>query len=133
MADKFTFELVSPERLLLSVEAEMVEMPGAEGDFGVLPGHAPMISSLRPGVIEITGAEDWDDRIFIAGGIAEIAADQLVILAEEAIPVSELDRANLEQRVQNTREDIEDAADDEARRKSEAMLTHLEDLLRATS
>ena len=133
MADKFTFELVSPERLLLSVEAEMVEVPGAEGDFGVLPSHAPMISSLRPGVIEIVGAEDWDDRIFIAGGIAEIAADQLVILAEEAIPVSELDRANLEQRVQNTREDIEDAADDEARRKSEAMLTHLEDLLRATS
>jgi F-type H+-transporting ATPase subunit epsilon len=80
----------------------MVEVPGAEGDFGVLPGHAPMISSLRPGVIEITGAEDWDDRIFIAGGIAEIAADQLVILAEEAIPVSELDRATLEQRIQNT-------------------------------
>ena len=133
MADKFTFELVSPERLLLSVEAEMVEVPGAEGDFGVLPSHAPMISSLRPGVIEIVGAEDWDDRIFIAGGIAEIAADQLVILAEEAIPVSELDRATLEQRIQNTREDIEDAADDEARRKSEAMLTHLEDLLRATS
>ena len=58
MADKFPFELVSPERLLLSVDAEMVTVPGAEGDFGVLAGHAPLISSLRPGVIEMDGADD---------------------------------------------------------------------------
>jgi F-type H+-transporting ATPase subunit epsilon len=113
MADKLTFELVSPERLLLSVEAEMVTVPGMEGDFGVLPGHAPMISGLR------------------AGGVAEIAADELVVLAEEAVPVSELDRATLEQRIQNAREDLEDAADDEARRLAEGKIRHFEDLLGA--
>ncbi len=131
MADKLTFELVSPERLLLSVEAEMVTVPGAEGDFGVLPGHAPMISGLRPGVIEVTGTEAGDERIFVAGGVAEIVADQLVVLAEEAVPVSELDRAGLEQRIKDAAEDLEDADDDEARRRVEAKLRHLEDLLAA--
>jgi F-type H+-transporting ATPase subunit epsilon len=131
MADKITFELVSPERLLLSVEADMVTVPGSEGDFGVLPGHAPLISSLRPGVIEVTGAAQWDDRIFVAGGIAEVAADRLTVLAEEAVPVSELDRAAIEQRLRNAREDLEDARDDEARRRAQSMLAHLEDLARA--
>ncbi|MDP6707948.1 MAG: F0F1 ATP synthase subunit epsilon [Alphaproteobacteria bacterium] len=131
MADKLTFELVSPERLLLSVEAEMVTVPGMEGDFGVLPGHAPMISGLRPGVIEVAGTDAGDERIFVAGGVAEIAADELVVLAEEAVPVSELDRATLEQRIQNAREDLEDAADDEARRLAEGKIRHLEDLLGA--
>jgi len=131
MADKITFELVSPERLLLSVEADMVTVPGSEGDFGVLPGHAPLISSLRPGVIEVEGADDWDDRIFVAGGVAEVAADRLTVLAEEAVPVRDLDRAAIQQRIQNAREDLEDAGDDEARRKAEAMIAHLEDLARA--
>jgi F-type H+-transporting ATPase subunit epsilon len=131
MADKITFELVSPERLLLSVEADMVTVPGSEGDFGVLPGHAPLISSLRPGVIEVEGAADWDDRIFVAGGVAEVAADRLTVLAEEAVPVRDLDRAAIQQRLQNAREDLEDATDDEARRKAGAMIAHLEDLARA--
>jgi len=131
MAEKLTFELVSPERLLLSVEAEMVTVPGAEGDLGILPGHAPLISSLRPGVIQVDGAENWDDRIFVAGGVAEVAADKLVVLAEEAVPVSELDRDGLTQRIRNAREDLEDASDDEARRKAEAKLSHLEQMLRA--
>ncbi len=109
MADKLTFELVSPERLLLSVEAEMVTVPGAEGDFGVLPGHAPMISGLRPGVIEVTGTEAGDERIFVAGGVAEIVADQLVVLAEEAVPVSEIDRAQTEERLNAAREHLDGA------------------------
>ena len=131
MADKITFELVSPERLLLSVEADQITVPGTEGDFGVLAGHAPLISSLRPGVIEVEGAEDWDDRIFGAGGVAEVAADRLTVLAEEAVPVRDLDRAAIDQRIQDAREDLEDATDDEARRKAEAAIAHLEDLARA--
>jgi F-type H+-transporting ATPase subunit epsilon len=131
MADKITFELVSPERLLLSVEADMVTVPGAEGDFGVLPGHAPLISSLRPGVIVVEGAADWDDRIFVAGGVAEVAADRLTVLAEEAYPVRSLDRATIEQKLQDAREDLDDATDEEARRKAAAMIAHLEDLARA--
>lgn len=131
MADKVTFELVSPDRLVLSVEAGMVSLPGIEGDMGILPGHAPLISALRAGVIEVEGAADGADRIFIASGFAEIAADRLTVLAEDAVPVDELDRAGLEQRIQNTREDIEDAKDDEERRQCEERLTLLENMLAA--
>ena len=127
-----TFELVSPERLLLSVQASQVSLPGAEGDMGVLPGHAPMIASLRHGVIEVEGEIDADEaRIFVGGGVIEVAQDRLVVLADEALPVSQLDRAGLDQRIQDTREDIEDAKDDEARLKAEARLQHLQDLVAA--
>lgn len=132
MADTISFELVTPDRLFLSTQADVVAVPGVEGDFGVLPGHAPMISALRAGVIEVDGASEADARIFIAGGFAEIAADRLTILAEDAVRVADLDRAGLEQRVQNAREDVEDAKDDEARRQAEAKLTLLESMLSAT-
>jgi len=131
MADKVAFELVAPDRLLLSIEVDSVAMPGLEGDFGVLPGHAPLISALRAGVIEVEGADEAQSRIFVAGGFAEVAADRLTVLAEDAVLVSELDRSSLEQRVQNAREDLEDAADDEARRQVEGKLALLEDMLAA--
>ena len=133
MADKFPFELVSPERLLLSVDAEMVTVPGAEGDFGVLAGHAPLISSLRPGVIEIDGADDAENRIYVGGGFAEIVGGRLTVLAEEAVPVSQLDRAALEQRIRNAEEDLEDAKDDAARAKVQAQLDHLRGMLTAVN
>ncbi len=133
MADKFPFELVSPERLLLSVDAEMVTVPGSEGDFGVLAGHAPLISSLRPGVIEIDGVDEADRRIYVGGGFAEIVGGRLTVLAEEAVPVSQLDRAALEQRIRNTEEDLEDAKDDAARAKIQAQLDHLRGMLTAVN
>lgn len=133
MADKFPFELVSPERLLLSVDAEMVTVPGSEGDFGVLAGHAPLISSLRPGVIEIDGADDAENRIYVGGGFAEIVGGRLTVLAEEAVPVSQLDRAALEQRIRNAEEDLEDAKDDAARAKVQAQLDHLRGMLTAVN
>lgn len=133
MADKFPFELVSPERLLLSVDAEMVTVPGSEGDFGVLAGHAPLISSLRPGVIEIDGVDEADRRIYVGGGFAEIVGGRLTVLAEEAVPVSQLDRAALEQRIRNAEEDLEDAKDDAARAKVQAQLDHLRGMLSAVN
>ncbi len=133
MADKFPFELVSPERLLLSVDAEMVTVPGSEGDFGVLAGHAPLISSLRPGVIEIDGVDEADRRIYVGGGFAEIVGGRLTVLAEEAVPVSQLDRAALEQRIRNAEEDLEDAKDDAARAKVQAQLDHLRGMLGAVN
>ena len=133
MADKFPFELVSPERLLLSVDAEMVTVPGSEGDFGVLAGHAPLISSLRPGVIEIDGADDAENRIYVGGGFAEIVGGRLTVLAEEAVPVSQLDRGALEQRIRNAEEDLEDAKDDAARAKVQAQLDHLRSMLTAVN
>ena len=93
MADLVHFELVSPERLLVSRDVYMVVVPGTEGDFGVLPGHAPLMSTIRPGAIAIYPASmnDVPERIFIDGGFAEVSATGLTILAESATPVSELD------------------------------------------
>jgi F-type H+-transporting ATPase subunit epsilon len=131
MADKITFELVSPDRLLLSVEADSVAVPGDEGDFGVLPGHAPVISALRSGVIEVEGVAEADARIFVAGGFAEVAGDQMTVLAEDAVRVADLDRGQLEQRIANTREDVEDAKDDRQRQFEEGKLAQLEEMLAA--
>ncbi len=127
----FAFDLVSPERQLMSAEVEMVSAPGAEGDFGVYAGHAPMITSLRSGVVEVEGGEGGNQRIYVAGGLAQVTQTRMVVLAEEAIAVEDLSRSDLEQRIQNTKEDIEDAKDDETRRVAEAKLAHLEDMLAA--
>src|SRR5436309_13498331 len=92
MANKIPFEIVSPERLLVSDEADMVTVPGAEGDFGLLAGHMPLISTLRPGVIDIRGgASSGDARFFVLGGFAEANPEKLIVLAEEAIPMAKID------------------------------------------
>ena len=108
------FELVSPEKLLLSEEVEMVVVPGAEGDFGVLPGHSPMISTVRPGVIHVFEAGSVKTRIFVAGGFAEVTTARCTVLAEEAVPLDEIDRAGVEKELQDANEDIRDAGGDEA-------------------
>lgn len=133
MADKVTFELVSPERLLVSAEVDMVVVPGGEGDFGVLPGHAPLVSTVRPGVIEVHDEGKEPERIFVTSGFAEVSAKSCTVLAEEAVPVSELDRAGLEQRIRDAREDLEDAESDEARHDAEARIALLSEMLTALS
>ena len=84
MADKIHFDLVSPERMLLSEDVDMVTLPGSEGDFGVYAGHAPVISTLRPGVIDVKGGESADLRLFVRGGFVEVNPAKIVVLAEEA-------------------------------------------------
>ncbi|MCI0430806.1 MAG: F0F1 ATP synthase subunit epsilon [Rhodospirillales bacterium] len=106
MADQVQFELVSPERLLLSEPVDMVVVPGSEGDFGVLPGHAPFISTLRPGLIETYAGKSAKDRIFVAGGFAEVNRERCTVLAEEAMPVADLDRAEIEAAARLAREDL---------------------------
>ena len=100
MADKLQFELVSPEKLLLSEQVGMVVVPGTEGNFGVLPGHALFISTVRPGVIDVyeDGLPTISERIFVAGGFAEVTPERCTVLADEAVPLSALDRAALESR-----------------------------------
>ncbi len=95
MADLFNFELVSPERLLSSGKVAMVVVPGTEGDFGVLPGHAPMMSTIRPGAIAIYEADSnsLTRRVFVDGGFAEVSDQGLTILAERAVPVGDIDPA----------------------------------------
>ncbi len=115
MADKVQFELVSPERLLVSRAVEMVVIPGGEGDFGVLPGHAPLISTIRPGVIAIHDDGKITERLFVAGGFAEVTPDRCAVLAEEATPVDKLDRAALETELRDIKDDMAAAKDDAAR------------------
>jgi F-type H+-transporting ATPase subunit epsilon len=122
------FELVSPERLVLSEDVAEVEIPGTDGDMGILPGHAPVLSTLRPGVVTVTREGGQKDRLFVRGGFAEVNPQGLTVLAETAIPLDELDAAALAQHVTDLEEDIADAKDDETRRRAQESLDHLKAL-----
>ena len=128
MADKIHFDLVSPERLLLSDDVEMVTLPGSEGDFGVLAGHAPVISTLKPGVIEVTGGQESGLRLFVRGGFAEVDGEKIIVLAEEAIPLNEFDSAALDSRIRDAEEDLQAAKTDEERGQAAEALEHLRQL-----
>jgi F-type H+-transporting ATPase subunit epsilon len=128
MTDKIPFDLVSPERLLLSEEAEMVTLPGTEGELGVLSGHEPLITTLRPGVIDVKGGTLGDQRFFVLGGFAEINPERVTVLAEEALPIAELDSAALDRRISDIREDLLLAKDDAARGRIAETLDSLEQL-----
>ena len=132
MAEKVAFELVSPGRLLMSVEADAVAMPGMEGDFGVLPGHAPLISALRAGVITIEGGSEGPDQVYVAGGFAEVAAERLTVLAEEAVPVDNMDRSDIEQRIKEANNELAGADEGEQRRLAEGKAGVLQELLIAS-
>ncbi len=131
MAERLRFELVSPERLLLSEEVEMVVVPGAEGDFGALPRHAPFLTMVRPGVIEVYSNRQVSERLFIAGGYAEVTAERCTVLAEEALPVAEIDRAQVEAELKDLGEDLEDSKDESARKAVQAKIAVAEAKLKA--
>jgi F-type H+-transporting ATPase subunit epsilon len=104
----FHFELVSPEKLLFSGEVEQVDVPGAEGDFGVLAGHAPFVSTIRPGILTVHGASG-EQKIVVLGGFAEVSAEGLTVLADVAEAMQDIDRGmiatkigELEQRIEKT-------------------------------
>ena len=120
----FHFELVSPEKLLFSGEVESVVAPGADGQFTVLAHHAPVMTTLKAGVVTING----DEKLFVRGGFADVSAKGFTILAEQAIAVKDLDAAKLEQDIKDTREDVADAKSDEARRSAADKLQQLLDL-----
>jgi F-type H+-transporting ATPase subunit epsilon len=96
MADKILFELVSPEKILLSEAVDMVVVPGTEGNFGVLAGHAPLISTVRPGMIEVYDGDTVGERLFVDGGFAEVTGERCTVLADDAIVISSLDRGAIE-------------------------------------
>jgi F-type H+-transporting ATPase subunit epsilon len=127
MADAFPFELVSPERQLVSGEATQVVVPGAEGQFTVLANHAPFLSTLKPGVLEVTMADGSSDRIFVRGGFADANPGGLTLLAEEAQRVADMDVNSLDQAIQDAREDVADAKDDAAKTAAETRLAQLEE------
>jgi F-type H+-transporting ATPase subunit epsilon len=124
------FELVSPERLLISKGVEMVVVPGEEGDFGVLPRHSPLLSTVRPGVIQVYEGGQVTDRIFVAGGFAEVTPARCTVLAERAMPVADIDRARTEQELSDARDDIVDAKTDEDRQIAEKKVAVAEAMLK---
>jgi F-type H+-transporting ATPase subunit epsilon len=117
MADTIAFDLVSPERLLLSTDAEMVTVPGAEGYMGVMAGHMSLVSTLRPGMIDVL-KDGKETRYFIRGGFAEVNARKITVLADEAIPMSEFALPVLDQRIRDAEEDLAAAQTDRERRKA---------------
>lgn len=133
--DKLKFDLVAPERLLMSAEVDMVAVPGSDGDFGVLPGHAPVMSTLRPGVVDVDGVDDGRGggtrRFYVRGGFAEVTPEGLTVLAEDSVPLDELDAAALDQEIKNAEEDVADARTDEVRTRRQETLDHLRDLKNA--
>ncbi len=122
------FELVSPARLLFSGDVESVSIPGTEGDMGIFVGHAPVLSTLRPGVVTVDKGQGSPEKIFVRGGFAEVNPTGLTVLAEVAIPMAELDAATLAQQVKNAEEDVADAKTDETRRRASESLDHLKAL-----
>jgi F-type H+-transporting ATPase subunit epsilon len=129
MADKILFELVSPEKLLLSKAVDMVTVPGTEGYMGVMAGHSPLVSTLRAGMIDMKD-EGQDTRYFIRGGFVEINPGKVTVLAEEAIPMSEMDLAILDQRISDAQEDEIAAKTDADRARAAQMVDDLK-LVRA--
>ena len=131
MAESFAFELVSPEKILLSDDVEMVVVPGAEGDFGVLTGHSPLISSLRPGVIGTYNGDKIEKRIFVASGFAEVTGERCTVLAEEAVAVEDIDAGVAEERVKTANEAVSAAENDTARNGAEMELAVAKAMLSA--
>ena len=122
MADTLKLELVSPERLLLSEQVEMVLVPGAEGVFGVLPLHAPTLSTLRPGFVDVYQNNAVKERFFVTGGFAEVTATGCTVLVDEAIPQASLTSAYAAERLARAKSQVAKAAGDEDRKKAEAEL-----------
>src|SRR3954447_9496204 len=131
MAEPLKFDLVSPERLLLSEEVESVVVPGGEGYFTVFARHAPLMSTLKPDQLEVRNLSGAVQKFFVRGGFADVNPAGLTILADQVIPLDELDTARLAQEVRNAEEDLADAGGNHVRqRAAETRLNELRDVQR---
>lgn len=129
MADAQTlhFSLVSPERELFSGDVKQVDAPGVEGEFGVLPQHAPFMTVLKPGVVRIHEASGVTP-VFVRGGFADVTPAGLTILAEEAVRLADVDAASLESEIAKVRSDANDPGDETRRKRAAERLAYLEAL-----
>lgn len=125
MADKLHFALVSPEREMFNGEVDHVVVPGSEGEFGVMPNHAPVMSVIKPGALRVIDG-GVERRIFVNGGFADVTPEGLTVLAEEAIEIADIDAAELDLQLKNAQEDLRDANSDEKREAAQRALTRLE-------
>ncbi|WP_428641122.1 F0F1 ATP synthase subunit epsilon [Roseibium sp.] len=131
MAELFQFELVSPERQLLSEQVSEVIVPGADGEFGVLKNHSLFMSTITPGILKVRKEGDGWDEYFVRGGFADVTPEGLTVLAEQAVPVGEIDAEQLDQQIRNAEEDVADAKDDDSRQRAERTLSRLKDVVEA--
>ena len=127
MAGTFKFELVSPERILMSLDVEQVVIPGSEGDFTVLADHAPVISTLRPGILDVT-LENGRKRVFVKGGFAEVEADRATVLAQTALDLDELSSSRIAHEIRIAEAELAEAKDDEARFNAERVIAEMQAL-----
>ena len=125
MASPFHFDLVSPEKVLFDSQVVQVDVPGSDGYFGVLAGHAPLITTLRPGVLVIYGEGGEQLRVVVNGGFAEVGPSGLTVLADTAVPIDEFDLAVLAGTIKDTEEDVADSTDDWQRDKLSRKLEQL--------
>jgi F-type H+-transporting ATPase subunit epsilon len=133
MADTIKLELVSPERLLLSEQVEMVIVPGAEGVFGVLPLHAPTLSTLKPGFVQVYKGGAVAESFFVTGGFAEVTPTTVTVLVDEAIPQSSLTREFAAQRLAAAKVRLDQAANDDDRRIAQVAVTSAEAMVQAAA
>jgi F-type H+-transporting ATPase subunit epsilon len=113
MTQKIAFELVSPEAKLIAEDVIMAVIPGSEGEFGVLSGHMPLVANVSTGVVSIyrETMNDVSERVFIAGGVADVTGEQCTVLAEQAINVNDIDKADIEQKMKDIQETLSNAND----------------------
>tara|TARA_A100001011_G_C14163859_1_gene779463 strand:+ start:226 stop:636 length:411 start_codon:yes stop_codon:yes gene_type:complete len=130
MAETTLFELVSPERLIMSKDVTMVVVPGSEGLFGVLPRHTSMLSALAPGVVDIYEEEVITERLFVVNGFAEVTADRCTVLAEDVIPIENLNPDELEEKIEEMRVEVRNANDIDVPRLN-GLITQKEIVLQA--
>ncbi|MCV6576573.1 MAG: F0F1 ATP synthase subunit epsilon [Cohaesibacter sp.] len=133
MAEAFDFELVSPERLVLSEPCNSVLVPGKDGFFTVLKDHAPVVASISPGVLNVELADGTQRDIYVRGGFADVAESGLKLLAEQAVPVEDLDAEQIAQMIKDAEEDVLDAKDDDTKNEAEIRLGRLKNLQAAIS
>ena len=133
MADSFNFELVSPERLLLSVVASEVVIPGSEGEMTILANHAPTMTTIRPGVVTVKGTDGITERFVVFGGFADILPSGCTLLAEAVMPVSEFSKAVFEKRLATATAALAEAKDDESRTWLAQLLADLSHLSHVAS
>jgi F-type H+-transporting ATPase subunit epsilon len=130
MAGTFKFELVTPERMLLSEDAAQVVVPGMEGEFTVLVGHTPVVSALRPGVVDATLSDSRKVRVFVKGGFAEVDAERLIVLAERALDLDAIDPAGIAAEIETAEAELAAATTDTAKLAANAAVERLRALQR---
>ena len=112
MPDKVEFELVSPMRLVHSEPVDMVVVPGGDGDFGVLPGHTPILTTVRPGVVSVYENGAVNKKLFVEGGFAEANEERCTVLADAAVAVEDIDRQQAQARLDSARSAVDRAGED---------------------